>query len=696
METEIQKLKKISNQMRVHRHTTIKPKIREEFQRNSKESLQVIELSLEDLKKGEKSSKHIRRYIDALGEYCERLEKEIDEVNELLQDEEFTLYLRRLDTTTNALYNEGVEKIERLILSNGKKIEDFVDEINEASQVGGLVLGGLIVTIIVILVLFQRKIYSKNRELQEHEELFQTIATNIENVIIVTKREKCMYVSDNIERVLGIKKEDCFTYGESLEECMTKEMADLFQAVHLEEPLQKDYRKIITLWNPIKKENRSMSMSIYSLNNFGTFRKCENTPLWYVTIITDVTESCIREQKLQSALEEAKQAAKVKEDFLSHMSHEIRNPIYSINGLCGMLEKELEKDPQVKEYVKSIQLSSNYLLALVNNVLDEAKLEHNKMVLANEVFSMKNFIEQFVQTVRLQVMAKEIELKCEIGPLTDMVYGDTLRLHQILSNICSNAIKFTQKHGKIHILIHNIASDEAMTKIQFEICDNGIGMSEEYLNKLFLPFEQDRTSQMQEGTGLGMTITYQLVKLMGGEINVLSQRNVGTKMVVVLPFQKRRNQKYAMDEAKEYKQRMEQKLLKGKHVLVVEDNSINCDIIKNLLETIGMVVDIARNGMEAVQKFVNSPSMHYQVILMDIELPDMNGYMVTQAIRSSKREDANEVPILALTADMDQNGMQKVKEKRLNGYILKPVDVEILYHTITTCICESGQEKEVH
>ena len=375
----------------------------------------------------------------------------------------------------------------------------------------------------------------------------------------------------------------------------------------------------------------------------------------------------------------------VKDNFLSKMSHEIRTPIHSIMGLTTLAEGALKSQELVGEYLEKINRSSKYLLSLVNNILDEEKLEHGKMVLMKENFYLPYFIGDICEQISALAETKNLDFQYYIDKdIQDCIIGDSMRLYQILMNLCSNALKFTPCQGKVLFEIKQVERLNNKIKLEFVVSDNGIGMNQEFLKKLYEPFEQENSGiGFREGTGLGMSITKSLVELMNGEIKVESILGKGTKFSVILTFDIYDTLHVIEDKSNSVDSFSN---LYGKHMLIVEDNEVNLDILSSLLKSKGIIVDETNMGSEAIYKFINSPLGYYSIILLDIQLPDIDGFVVTETIRTSSHIDADRVVILAMSADMYSNDQEMLLQKGINGYISKPIDVNTLYRILSDMV----------
>jgi len=398
---------------------------------------------------------------------------------------------------------------------------------------------------------------------------------------------------------------------------------------------------------------------------------------------TEVKREEMEKQKaLRDALETAKKATAAKSDFLSRMSHDIRTPL---NGIMGMTRLALEEaDPAKKaDYLNKIDASSKFLLGLVNDILDMSKVESGKMELHLVPYRREEFLTYLRAVIQPLCDAKMIEFAVDdSSEVRYAVMADKLRFNQIFFNLLSNAVKFTHEGGHIKLSIATKEDKPGAMESEFTITDDGIGMSDEFMKHMFLPFEQEYTAPnvQRQGSGLGLAITQQLVDLMGGKITVTSKLGEGTTFRVVLPLRsaeiepdKQASKTYSCDS---------EKMLSGKNVLVCEDNSINSEIVKTLLEKKDVGVTVAANGREGVNVFNVSKYGSFDAILMDIRMPEMDGLEATKKIRALARDDAQTVPIIAMTANAFDEDVEASRAAGMNAHLAKPIDPDLLYKTL--------------
>ncbi len=389
----------------------------------------------------------------------------------------------------------------------------------------------------------------------------------------------------------------------------------------------------------------------------------------------------VYQEKLLAAKQDAEQANRAKTDFLLRMSHDIRTPLNGIVGMLDVAERCREDISKRDECKEKIRESAQVLLELINEVLDMNKLESGNIVLEHVPFDMKAISKNVFTLVSRQAEVrgiKIIEEDCNVPHYR--LIGSPVHYKRVMTNILSNAIKYNKENGKIYITCREIPNNENVVNIEFKCRDTGLGMSPEFVERIFEPFTQENEKNRSEygGTGLGMSITKKLTDKMGGKITVESEQDRGTTFDVIIPFE--------IDKSEEKEKNEEtgeiSDSISGLKILVAEDNALNMEIAKFLLEEEGVSVVEARNGKEAVEAFAKSGFFEFDVILMDIMMPVMNGYEATENIREMTRPDAAKVPIIAMTANAFTEDRIATKEVGMNEHLAKPLDIKLVIQTI--------------
>ena len=407
-----------------------------------------------------------------------------------------------------------------------------------------------------------------------------------------------------------------------------------------------------------------------------------------ILLVRRLSASIARSKALQ---EHAEAANLAKSRFLSNMSHEIRTPLNSILGFTQIAR--MNHDPIVaQDSLRRIEGSSRHMMSIINDILDMSKIEEGKLVLADIGFSLEFCLNEVTEIIRGNTESREIAFIVDNQSLKDYaIESDDVRLKQVLINLLSNAVKFTSSGGTVAFTGSLLREDDQNIWVEFAVRDTGIGISEEKIGKLFRPFEQgdNRITRSFGGTGLGLAISKAIAELMDGDIRVESVEGEGSIFTASMRFKKAQ---LAVDvihseEAVAYS-------FEGVHTLIVDDVDINREIVIQLLEGMGMTFEETSNGEEAIERFQNAGTGHFDIVLMDIQMPLMDGYQATQAIRAMERDDAQTVPILALTANAFREDIDAAAAAGMNGHIAKPFDYARLVQAISDALIEAKHKAE--
>ena len=692
------------------------------------------------------------------------------------------------------------------------------DEILKSSQTAMILLGSVLVVLALFLYMdrqSQKKIMEKEGDLQYRERLFGILANNTNDVFLMftTDRYQLEYISPNVERLLGISQEEVKKDIRVIQ----RRLADNEEAISLRNiKRMKVGSSVVHEGERIHRrtgEPRWFFETLYKTSVDHSER--------FVAVLSDRTQERKSELALRDALAIAKTANESKSVFLSNMSHDIRTPMNAIVGFAALLQRDAGNPEKVREYTRKITSSSQHLLGLINDVLDMSKIESGKTTLNLSVVSLAELVEELGAMMQPQAKAKHQQFKIDVYDIyNEEILGDRLRINQILINILSNAIKYTPEGGRIDMVVRQMPQNtKNYARFHFEIRDNGIGMSQEYLETIFQPFTRESTKKTSEiqGTGLGMAITKNLVELMGGTIEVESQRDKGTtfrvdlelrvkeqdvdpdfwkkhgvtKMLIVddeeeicigiqnvmadtgvqisyalggqpavSMAQKAQSEGMGYDlvmidwqmpdisgietarrirrivpshvpvmiltaydisrieqegteagidgflqkpfflsnfrlmldhlksdhtEEKEAVQEQDN-ILAGKNILAAEDNELNAEILTELLEMAGASCQVAGNGREALEMFEGAESGQYDLILMDVQMPVMNGYEATRAIRGCRHPQAKTIPIIAMTANAFSEDVKDALDAGMDEHVAKPIDMERLKSVIKDII----------
>lgn len=417
----------------------------------------------------------------------------------------------------------------------------------------------------------------------------------------------------------------------------------------------------------------------------GSWNESRGIVMGFRNIDEETRNEMERTRQLEDALSQAKRASKAKSVFLSNMSHDIRTPMNAIVGFTNLAIAHIDKQEQVEEYLEKIKSSGNHLLSLINDVLDMSHIESGKMHIEEKICSLPEILEGLYNILQADIKAKQLSLRIESVDISnEEIYCDKLRLDQVLLNLLSNAVKYTEKGGSIYVKVtEKPGAMSGYANYEFVVKDTGIGMSKEFVTKIFEPFkrELDSTTSGIQGTGLGMAITKNIVEMMGGTISVQSKKGVGSEFTVCFMFRVNTGEKLVHMSEFDNVMSLEQQLAevpKGR-ILLAEDVELNQEIATTILKDAGFETEVAGNGRIAVDMLAKSEPGYYQVILMDVQMPVMNGYEATKEIRRMENRDLASIPIIAMTANAFEEDKQEALKSGMNGHIAKPIDIEVLF-----------------
>lgn len=397
------------------------------------------------------------------------------------------------------------------------------------------------------------------------------------------------------------------------------------------------------------------------------------------TIFILYAKSKLNNKLMELKLVEAEEAGRVKTEFLSRMSHEIRTPMNAIIGLVNLCLMSKDSTPALKTDLEKINVSAQFLLALVNDILDMSKIDSKKMNIVEKPFYPKTILDQLQNIVEIQANELEIKISAECEVNSKILIGDPIRIRQVLTNLLSNSLKFTNKGGHIILSIKELSCDEKTAEVRFSVKDDGIGIKPKDLGRIFNSFEQaDYINQALPGTGLGIPISNNLVKLMGGKLNVISEPDKGTEFYFILQLPV--GEAIETEEAaKNHEVEDAPPQLNGMRILLAEDNELNAEIVTKLLEMQEVFVELAVNGQEAVDLYASHTPGYYDLILMDIQMPVKNGLEAAIEIRSLENNTDRKIPIIAMTANTFKEDQEEAAASGMNDFIPKPFDIKQFY-----------------
>ena len=538
--------------------------------------------------------------------------------------------------------------------------------------------GMLAVAALLLVVQNNRqKLRKKDQQLLAREELFSNLSRNVDDVFLMidTETRKVEYVSPNVQRILGLSpeavQEDLYVLYPAGDDSGASRLENLMQ---MEQGVQQEWEREFV--NQETGEPRYIHVTGF-INDVQGARKC-------IVDLSDRTGEHQTTLAVEAALEVAEKASKAKTDFLSNMSHDIRTPMNAIIGITTLMKNELHQPEKLAEHLGKLETSGRLLLGIINDILDMSRIESGKTTLNIEKTNLPQQVSQLDSIIRQQASQRRQTFTVENHVQHENVLADPNRLNQVLMNILSNAVKYTPQGGHIRLDVEELTHTEHYAKYRFVVQDDGIGMSEAYQKTLFEPFtreEKSGTNRVQ-GTGLGMAITKSIVDLMGGTIHVESAPGKGSRFEVVLEFpidaeaDKVQTASALPEEAEAVSP------LSGMKFLCAEDNAINAEILEMLLETKGASCTICSNGQEIVDAFASVKPGEYDMILMDVQMPVMDGLEATRRIRNGENPLGRIIPILAMTANAFLEDMQKSKEAGMDEHLSKPVDIAALEQTV--------------
>ena len=538
--------------------------------------------------------------------------------------------------------------------------------------------GMLAVAALLLVVQNNRqKLRKKDQQLLAREELFSNLSRNVDDVFLMidTETSKVEYVSPNVQRILGLSpeavQEDLYVLYPAGDDSGASRLENLMQ---MEQGVQQEWEREFV--NQETGEPRYIHVTGF-INDVQGARKC-------IVDLSDRTGEHQTTLTVEAALEVAEKASKAKTDFLSNMSHDIRTPMNAIIGITTLMKNELHQPEKLAEHLGKLETSGRLLLGIINDILDMSRIESGKTTLNIEKTNLPQQVSQLDSIIRQQASQRRQTFTVENHVQHENVLADPNRLNQVLMNILSNAVKYTPQGGHIRLDVEELSHTEHYAKYRFVVQDDGIGMSAVYQKTLFDPFtreEKSGTNRVQ-GTGLGMAITKSIVDLMGGTIHVESAPGKGSRFEVVLelPIDAEADKVQTASALPEEDEAVSP--LSGMSFLCAEDNAINAEILEMLLETKGASCTICSNGQEIVDAFASVRPGEYDMILMDVQMPVMDGLEATRRIRNGENPLGRTIPILAMTANAFLEDMQKSREAGMDEHLSKPVDISALEQTV--------------
>ena len=618
----------------------------------------------------------IYNFIAMLRDHSDLSEEQITELsNAFAQGSSGNLRVKLSDTSYYLVYEgTAVQNWTMVGLVPVSIVNANLDELwfRTAQIVAGIVAGLALLVILLIVRRSHTTLRRKNTEILYRDELFQKLSRNVDDVFLMVdvKTTKADYVSPNIERLLGIPWRE------------VRQDARVLAALHPNGFPERDKNYLKGLlggqqreWDFEFEHRETKERRWFHVIAIGS--EVEGRAK-YILVLSDRTADKQVNQALSNAVAAAETANRAKSTFLSNMSHDIRTPMNAIIGFTTLAISNIDDTERVKDYLGKTLASSNHLLSLINDVLDMSRIESGKIHLEEVEVNLSDVLHDLKTIVSGQIFAKQLELYMDVMDVTDEdVYCDKTRLNQILLNLLSNAIKFTPAGGTVSVRVRQLAGKvHGCGQYEFRIKDNGIGMSPEFAQKIFEPFERERTSTVSriQGTGLGMAITKNIVDMMGGTIEVQTAQGKGTEFTVCVPMRAQTEQR-PVEKITE---------LEGLKALVVDDDFNTCDSVTKMLVKVGMRAEWTLSGKEAVLRARQSIEMSdaYHAYIIDWRLPDMNGIEVTRRIRSLN----DDTPIIILTAYDWSDIEVEAKAAGVTAFCSKPMFMSDLRETLMSAL----------
>ena len=619
---------------------------------------------------------NVYNFFGVLREHSDMSEKEINELSEKFKAGRTDAMLLNLDGRNYYLVYEKSDIQDWMFL--GLVQADIVNaSMNSLQRSTILLVGAVVLCIAALLISFiiqkgRINLRKKDTEILYRDELFQKLSMNVDDVFLMldAKTYQADYVSPNAEKLLGITVEqirkDICILGKLHPEEQEDPEKNYMEEIQVHEQREWDFEYV-----HLKTGEKRWFHNIVMGSEVNGKRK-------YILVMSDRTSDWKMNQALSEAVHAAETANQAKSTFLSNMSHDIRTPMNAIIGFTTLAVSNIDNQERVQDYLGKILSSSNHLLSLINDILDMSRIESGKIHLEETEVSLSDVLHDLKTIISGQIHAKQLELYMDVmDVINEDVYCDKTRLNQVLLNLLSNAVKFTPAGGTVSVRLKQYPKAVKGSKLyEIRVKDTGIGMSQEFVQKIFSPFERERTSTVSrtQGTGLGMAITKNIVDMMGGTIEVQTEQGKGTEFIVCLPLR-----------IQSERQRIEKIAeLEGLKALVVDDDFNTCDSVTKMLVRVGMRSEWTLSGKEAVLRARQSMELGdaFHAYIIDWRLPDMNGIEVTRQIRSL----GDDTPIIILTAYDWSEIEAEARAAGVNAFCAKPIFMSDIRDTLMTAI----------
>ena len=627
---------------------------------------------------------NVYNFFGVLTEHSDMSEKEVNELSEKFKAGRTDAMLLDLDGRNYYLVYEKSDIQDWMFL--GLVQADIVNASMNSLQRSTILLVSVVVfCIAAFLISFiiqkgRTNLRKKDTEILYRDELFQKLSMNVDDVFLMldVKTYQADYVSPNAEKLLGITAEqirkDICVLGKLDPENSKDSEKNYLEEIQVHEQKEWDFEYI-----HLKTGEKRWFHNIAMCSEVNGKKK-------YILVMSDRTDDWKMNQALSEAVRAAETANKAKSTFLSNMSHDIRTPMNAIIGFTTLAVSNIDDQKRVRDYLGKILSSSNHLLSLINDILDMSRIESGKIHLEETEVSLSDVLHDLKTIISGQIHAKQLELYMDAMDVTNEdVYCDKTRLNQVLLNLLSNAVKFTPAGGTVSVRLKQYPGTVKDSELyEIRVKDNGIGMSQEFVQKIFSPFERERTSTVSrtQGTGLGMAITKNIVDMMNGSIEVQTEKGKGTEFIVRLPFRIQAEHHHTEKIAE----------LEGLKALVADDDFNTCDSVTKMLVRVGMRSEWTLSGREAVLRARQSVELGdaFHAYIIDWRLPDMNGVEVTRQIRSL----GDDTPIIILTAYDWSDIEVEAKAAGVTAFCAKPLFMSDIRETLMSAIGQSQSESE--
>ena len=621
---------------------------------------------------------------------------------------DFCFAVRQGNSTLYSILNKGINNIDETTIKDSLIRNSYVEQeytlwdfVTTHLALVFLLIAVFVLLLILFFLLYRKRVLRDRSVLQEaYDREKQYIASKEEHFRIIGSLSRIYtrtyYINMDDRTYQEITALDLIKDSPQFVS-VGKEGLDRWMNSEVKEPYRENYEVFLDLSTLAERMQSVDSLSMeYETECLGwcrgsfisVERDAQGALKFVIYAIREINEEKRAQEQtqktLQDAYEQANRANHAKSDFLARMSHDIRTPMNAIIGMTAIATEHIDEKERVSDCLKKITTSGRHLLTLINEVLDMSKIESGKLQLTEEEFDLKELIDNLLAMMQPQIDERQHELRVSVNDMKHVnVIGDSLHIQQVFVNILGNAVKYTPPGGMISLNFAEKASDRpGMGFYEFVFGDSGIGMAPEYLEHIFEPFsrEDETKDNHVQGSGLGLSIVYNIIRMMGGDIQVESERGKGSKFIVTLflKLQENAESSYGTGEAVDVYNPMgqiERNAYEGRRVLLAEDNEINAEIAQEILNKAGIVVEHAWNGREAVDMLVEAEAGHFDMVFMDIQMPIMDGYEAARAIRGIDREDLRKIPIIAMTANAFTEDVRTAIQAGMNQHIAKPIDI---------------------